>query len=253
MKESLNSHDPLESLGAHLSEGEKPIVACIGIESEHEESLPQDMSVIWQNGKPENAVNVDYYDSVSEKMAKGMVSGGRYEYVISGIDARDKYSSDLYSCLGLVVVGRDIGTGKDVSLMLHAPLYKKDELEAESGQVQAYAEDLDLVIGEMKEQCEPGSIDAVLFGGSVSALNYDEDAELYHQSAEFIDRHVASVLGFKPVHVGGPKTPMIDSLHLDESVAGRGDIAYFDTDERKFYAIRPDYMEGTQQLPKQGK
>jgi len=80
-------------------------------------------------------------------------------YVISPVDDTDKYSKSYRNCTGLIVTGKEKGTGKNISFMSHqSPLIFSWKMPS------GFQEDLAKQIQEIKDRCEDGTIDAVIVG-----------------------------------------------------------------------------------------
>lgn len=93
---------------------EEPIMTCVGTLSDFDDTLPEDFRGILEREKTDhdahidgpNIDNVSFKADTKDKEQAGLISSGPYQYVMSPVDSKDKFSSGFYSCLGLVVVGK---------------------------------------------------------------------------------------------------------------------------------------------------
>ncbi|MFA6190438.1 MAG: hypothetical protein WC711_02970 [Candidatus Staskawiczbacteria bacterium] len=197
----------------HLAEGVKPIIACVGTKEQYGEQVSEITQM---------AVNVDYYadsSNIDEDWYKN--EGTRPGYVISAIDEFPKFTEKLYGCTSLVAVGIDSKTGKEVSFLTHQDSYRTIN--------EPFQKDLEKRLRELKMQCREGTIDVVIVGGELNPKKMK--AMFYQESLEALSSVVEKSFGFSPVVACGPKEP------------GSGfdyDNAYFDTENRRLYMIRPE-------------
>jgi len=142
------------------------------------------------------------------------------DVAISGINEHPKYSTGYYSCIGCVVIGKT-KAGKNISLMTH-------QLGMEQGKTkQEFKQDLEHFLS----QVEPGTVDAVLFGGEfdMSYKKWREDpAPLYIRQIESSASIMRDVLGFDPTVLAGPASGSY--RYVDAAV---------DTETRRMWIIRP--------------
>ena len=199
----------------HLNEGIQPIMTCVGIrQRENYENLHLLRMDI--GDRSTRGYKVNFFASEKTLEEKGFKSAGKKTYVISPIDSLNKYSEKIYDCTGLVVIGHDRRTGRDVSFLSHQDpgmfLAKKRS---------QFILDIEDRLGEIMEYCEPGTIDAVVVGGNKTIKGE------YEESIELLTEEVEKTLGFKPVVIAGPKLGV------------NHDTVLFDTDKRRLYFFRP--------------
>ena len=213
----------------HLAEGFKPIMACVGTKKQFGEEISaiKDIENVGEN--------INFYAEVKELDEKEQKHSGEYTYVISSINENSKYSEDFQECTSLVIVGRDVKTGKEISFLTHQfPVRFLDDKKRE------FEEHMRASLEDFKKKCVPGSIDAVIAGGFIASDDlkesddnteqnkyYQQSRVAYERSLEMLKGVVKENLGFMPDVVSGVK-------------GGGFDKIYFDTAERKLYVIRPD-------------
>ena len=106
------------SKSEHLSPWIKPIVACLGIPDEFRQ-FPGDEQVAFGIGASNGRLHdVDYYGDPADHEKQNFKNNGRGSYVISSVDALDKFSKEFRDCTGLVVAGRQ-KNGEDISFLSH--------------------------------------------------------------------------------------------------------------------------------------
>jgi len=196
----------------HLTEGFRPIMACVGSEEEYGDEIKKlkDLEIV--------SHDIDFEANPSSLKEKGFKSAGHKSYVISPIDERPKFTKHLFDCTALIVVGREIGTQTELSFLTH-----QNPKEFLYFQKKAFVKHLTERLKELKEKCSEGSIDVVIAGG-----NLREDALVYQQSLQILDSVVQETCGFEPLVISGPKE------------AQGSDKIYFDTQTRRAYIVRPD-------------
>ena len=173
--------------------------------------------------------NVDFYLKPEASQERGFENGGEESYVISPVDAFDKYSKKFFNCTGLIIAGRKKGTDKNVSFMSHQnPHYFLLPKGLK------FSGDLERKVQEIKEQCDDGTIDAVIVGGSYAEVkeikapdpNRNMYIEEYIKSINFLSEIVEKELGFEPLVITGPKT------------IPAGDSVFYDNENRKLLLTR---------------
>lgn len=213
----------------HLREGVSPIVACVG----NSEDFKYDGKINWiLSGKPINYAHDIAFGAKPEELKRDVFefkNDGHESYVISPVDSIDKYSKNYHDCTGVIITGKEKGTGKNISFMSHQdPSYF---LGAHS---QKFPEDLTNQIQELKKRCEGGTIDAVIFGGryakgknyEVSNPGRDLFIEEYKKSIRFLSENIKSLVGFEPLVIVGPKTEP------------GADTVFYDNDTRRLFLVR---------------
>lgn len=215
-----NRHD-------HLKKGVTPIMACIGTAEDFGQQY-----LILDNHKydSENVTNVNWDNPFVNESFKHC---GFNSYTISGIDASFKCSEGFYRCTGIVVVGLDKETGKNISFMTHQDpkkiLYESND---------QFDKDLSDRLKDLLTRSEKGTVDAVIFGGNVSSYIGVEDSTAninYRDSIKKLSCILRERLGFNPLIITGPKNrPLKGTPHA------HFDSVFFDTDHRRLFIIRPE-------------
>ena len=204
-------------------------MACIGTAEDYKSDLKIGGLIYYENFPP-NTHDVDFDENPLELKSKGFKNAGVDSYVISSADSFDKYSGRFADCTGVVVVGRDKITGENISFLSHQnPDYFLILPDY-------FTRDFRERINEIKERCEPGTLDAVIFGGRYAKVrefndsdpNSDMFIEDYKKSINFLAKEVKDLLGFESAVIAGPKT---------EPFPG-GDKVFYDNEHRKIYLIR---------------
>lgn len=212
----------------HLKFGEKQIIACLINGDTENPNQKRDMvkSLSLEGDQIQNVNFNGVYDDLKKD---GYITGKTdHSYVISPVSESNKFSEGYVNCTGIVVSGKDKITGKYISFLTHQnPRYFLSALKDE------FVSDLQNRIREIKERCEDGTIDALVFGGMYDDLDPNGlISEKYDESIELIIGEVKKSLGFVPQILNGPK--------IDNLFGGIGkDNFYFDNEKRKAYFIRP--------------
>jgi len=223
------------NLREHLKEGVKPIMVCIG--------TPEDFS--GQDLESVVSFGVDWKNGTYQSGQKGeFFTAGPTTYVISAIDDKDKFTEGLNRCTSLVVSGTDKETKKNISFLTHQPpgmisfmkeyIFADEVKKERTKEMYPFLDDLRIQLLKMKEKCEPGTIDAVIVGGSDGKLTPVDLTEQrkkmndYLLSVEILKEKVEQVLGFNPREVNGPKKD------------GGQDKVRFDNEHRGLYFVRSD-------------
>ncbi len=108
----------VKNLSEHLKEGVKPIVTCLGTPKDYEDA-PGYKFPDGQGSATATNVDTIYNPNSPEKVNLNVLNAGQETYAISMIDSLDKYSKGFICCTGLVVVGKDKVTGKNISFLTH--------------------------------------------------------------------------------------------------------------------------------------
>jgi hypothetical protein len=230
-----------------------PIITCIGTRSDFEKSLPENFQKMLDGEDSRSAYptdpnidNVSYHASTNDKEKAGLLSDGPYQYVMSPVDSKDKYSSGFYGCLGLVVVGKDKETNENISTMLHTPLYDPND-DTEGSVLAKFITSLDEQLSIIKNNSLEGSIDSVIVGGLIQETYGDLDLENYSKTKDFISIRVQRSLGILPESVGGPKM-MLDEKRRKDDFEDKiqnpqSDSIYFENKTRRLFLLRPEYTK----------
>ena len=221
--EKLNVPKPVETpISSHLAKGVKPIVVCVEKEADWQGALSFDLEPVLNI---DNVENVDWYAEPSVLKSKGFLNAGKDTYVISTIGDANKFSERFSRCLGLVAVGKDKVTGKNISFLSH-----QDPLKILSKNKDEFIKDLEQRLVELKSKCEPGTIDSVIIGGTYYQSDDFNDVEnRYVSSIKLLGEEVKINLGFEPNIINGPKTSNYEEL----------DRIFYDNTNRRLYFVRP--------------
>ncbi len=158
----------------------------------------------------------------------------RREFNASSIDSRDKFSPGYVNCTGLVVVGRKKGTNENIALLTHQfPAWGSGE-ESKSNRVALHK-----ILSSFKKQVEEGTIDTVIFGGTIdpSSRGANTTKEKYTRNylkeVEGVRTIVQNTLGVMP-HI--PVGPVREAEKPDGGAVFTH--VFFDTALRRFFIIR---------------
>lgn len=234
MNEALKVFNRLE----HLKEGIRPIFGCVGT-----------LDDFWKSrfspeGKMPSFViddlqNVDWKKGTYKSGKSGALTAGPGTYIISAIDDANKFSELYRRCTGLLVAGIEKGTDRKISFLTHQdPVVflhaKKDE----------YINHLQQRLKEMKNKCESGTVDAVIFGGKYYSHDEEEDSfaqQRYDESVKVIGEEIKKNFGFEPTISNGPKIYANDRLEKDDF--------FYDNENRNFFLVRPKVNSNTRDFP----
>ncbi|MFA6006773.1 MAG: hypothetical protein WC764_03555 [Candidatus Paceibacterota bacterium] len=221
----------------HLNPDIKPIMACLGDWWDYKE---QPGPTLHLSNMVENVIRTElaerenklielsFYADPKKLTEKRIKNAGEKSYVISPVDGRDKLSKEYADCTGLVVTGQDKELGVDISFLTHQnPTFflKSDENKNK------FIADLSNSLTEIKERCEPGTIDAVIFSGSylpgISPHTGNSYQKVHDESTALITNVVKEGLGFKP------------SIMVEPKASHGRDDAYYENATRRLFMIRP--------------
>lgn len=218
--------NPLKS--EHLKEDVQPIIACTMSDVEFEESLND---FVEQFGDSTETVNVKYGEGGNELVKQGFKIIEYGLSVISPIDDRNKMSFEYANCIGVVAVGVDKETGKNISFQTHQNLRSFGQFKKST------IRDLVGSLNKLKSKCVEETIDIVIVGGCYTTKVIEMNGRTrrdtsgqddYAESINFISEQVKSVFGFEPVVLSGPKM-----FNGTEKI-------FFDNENRRLYSIRPE-------------
>lgn len=237
----MKKPEPINPLkNEHLKEGIKPIIG--GVYDRH--NLDRDTEYFLDNFKRE-AEFVNFGAGEKNLKENRMLNSGKDTYVISPCDSKNKYSLSYLDCTGVVVVGLDKETGKNVSFLSHQnPESFLNDEEVRSKFKKDLLSDLDT----MYSRCLPNTIDIVVFGGKKETdlpipddnfkIGFDNIDEFmkgpyddYAKSLRFLNFVISQKVGFSPVAMIGPSDNFKTPYH--------GLSVYFDNENRRLYMLRP--------------
>jgi hypothetical protein len=215
MQEGLNITEPIK-------DKEGPVIACIGSSEDfgfkESEERRESLGLV-------NVKNVDQESAIYDG-EKEPLTVGPSTYIISPIDGSNKFSENFYRCTGLIVVGIDKKTGKNISFLSH-----QDPLEFLYDYKDKFIDQLKQQLTEIEKRCRQGTVSTVIVGGryfSDDELNDRQVIQSYNDSIKLLGTIVEEVLKYEPTVINGPKT------HKNEK-----DDIYFDNKNRRLYFIRP--------------
>lgn len=220
---------------SHLNEGIKPIYVSLmsTYPSEFNVYTFVDIYNVVDEFKDDlRTHNINWADKEVNLDSKKYLHAGLQSYVISSIDEDRKFSKGFHACTGLVVVGVDKNIGKNISFITHQfPI----ALSNEDKKVK-FLSDLNTKLMEMRDRCIPGTVDAVVVGGSYVKDKESDDYPMvlkyYPMSVDLSSDGVRNIFGFEPMIVNGPKDSRFLNGELNE------DSIYFDTNQRRLYFVR---------------
>ncbi len=212
---------------SHLKKSSDRIIVCLDEAESEKLTTEQKLEQFSFNvGESQNSdLNSDYAKMREHGFTTGSIDKS---FIISPISSANKLSKEYVNCTGLIVVGKDKETGKNISFLTHQnPRYFLGAAKEE------FISALESKLSEMKNRCEEGTIDAIAYGGMYDDLDHDSIiSEKYLESEQLIKNEVVKVLNFKPEFVNGPK---IDNLF---GKIGKDEM-YFKNETRQAYFIRP--------------
>lgn len=243
MNEQITSKIPKIEKIKHLTEGVKPIMTGIGtfkdfgfkkpIDKKGEISESLNIAEVEKSLGLINLKNLDQ-DAGTYDGKEDALSGGPATYAISPIEESNKFSENFHRCLGLVVIGIDKITGKNISLLGHFDPIKMQSTE------DVLRMDLEQRLMEMKVRCKENTVDAVIMGGryySDYEIDFHQMEQMYGDSVKLLGTEVEEMFGFKPSVINGPKTTK------DQ------DSIFVDTENRRAYLMRPEVNQSTGDFP----
>jgi hypothetical protein len=208
----------------HLKNGEQPIIACVGIDEQHDIERKEIDAII------KKGTDVNFYLRGEELQKSNLKNSGEMTSVISQVDNTSKFTENLYNCTSLVAVGREINSQQNISLLTHNHIVEPSATGYDPIKEESFISSCRESLEELKGRCLEGSIDIIIAGGefqtgkkgSYRTKNLND----YQKALEILSRVVFDVLGFEPIVVCGPKDSDRDNV-------------YFDTASRRLYIIRP--------------
>ncbi|MCK9351917.1 MAG: hypothetical protein M0P76_03945 [Candidatus Pacebacteria bacterium] len=197
-KFQLNTPETVSS-----AESRKRIIACIGTGASYLDEKEQS-----QFKTKEDAPNVLFVDFRGDERSfseLNITNHGEQSYMISPLDTEDKRSKEYVNCTGIAGVGKEKASDKSVSFLSHqCPTWFLSDAKNQ----QIFLDDLDKILSEMKERCDTGTIDVVIFGGnyiSGTSMNSEHTRQRYTESIQTLSQKIHDILGFEPVVITEPK------------------------------------------------
>jgi len=136
--------------------------------------------------------------------AEGFKDAGVESYLISPIGERSWFSDRYMSCTGVIAIGRDATTGKELSFLSHQdPNYF---VEGDKDKRETFSRALDDSLKELGTRAEKDSIEVLLVGGNfnpaASVRDYTHDQ--YKKSIQKLRQIIQQSMGFDPKVLTGP-------------------------------------------------
>ncbi|HNW71705.1 MAG TPA: hypothetical protein PKZ36_00145 [Candidatus Paceibacterota bacterium] len=204
-KYSLNKTEKINPIKyEYLRDGVKPITSCL--------------------------CNKDELDAETKEMIENYKKNADGVSKISECNDHNKWSEESFLyCTGTIISGIEKNTNKNISIMIHRNPSKFLEYHTNNTDVirENFLKKISESIKDIKERCEPKTIDCVIFGGN------DGD-DLYKKSITILGEICSKELGFEPVVLTGPK---ISSEIINKERLNFTDI-YFDNDNRRIFVVR---------------
>lgn len=213
---------------SEIKKGFKPIIACIVDPESLDSSTKKTLLLIEKNGQ-----FIDWDAEEPFWKENNISNAGKESYVLSECNDRDKYSKRYQNCIGIVVVGEEVGSDRQISIMSHqCPRKIVGDIK------EKFIKDLIEKIEEIKSRSKEGSVDVVIFGGQIR--NYNDFVILgkhikryndfyYKESIELLNKIFTRKLNLKPTVMTGP------NQHPRE---GPTEV-HFDTQNRRLFIFRP--------------
>jgi hypothetical protein len=186
----------------HLREDIRPIERQIKKLADSDEKLEDIQDQMEDDDKIHN-VDLDGGDLDSLKK-NGFKNDGIASYLISPISEIDWFSDHLLSCTGVVAIGKDKVTGKEISFLSHQdPGYF---IDGEDDKPEIFSRELKESLEELKLRSQSDTVEVILLGGNYSNTYEKEDYQKKHykQSIEKLRQIVHDSLGFDPKVLTGP-------------------------------------------------
>jgi len=197
-----------------LKEGFKPIMVCIVSPESLDSSTREAISLIEKDGQC-----IDWWGKKPELEENHISNAGEKTYVISDCNDKNKYSKRYQNCTGIIIVGEEKESNRQISIMSHQNPGKFLKEKKEN-----FIEDLTKKVEDIKNKSKNESLDVVIFGGILELTDYFR----YKDSISFLNE-ILTKFNLKPVVMTGPN---------ENYIYGATDV-YFDTQNRRLFIIRP--------------
>jgi hypothetical protein len=174
---------------------------------------------------------VDFEGGDLEAMkAEGFKDAGIGSYLISPIGERNWFSDRYMSCTGVVAIGRDVLTGKEISFLSHQdPNYFVD---GDKDKREMFSRALGDSLRALEARSEKDSVEVLLVGGNFNpktASGGDYKHDQYKRSIQALDQIVQGLTGFDPRVLAGPNN------HV-----GSETVVVVETQKRKIWIDRSE-------------
>lgn len=169
----------------------------LGLDGLFSSSMAQQESMMNEFAKKNHVEVVDWFANKNDLKERDQKNGGLRTYVISDINSKNKLSESYQICTGLALTAQKRDQkGNYMSIMSHSNPLEVLRHKWTNG----YFSDLEDSISELKELAEPGTIDAVIYGGMAKSLHntLEENGKRqnYIDSILKLGKFVSEQLGF---------------------------------------------------------
>lgn len=162
--------------------------------------------------------------------AEGFKDAGVGSYLISSIGERDWFSDRYMSCTGVVAIGRDAATGKEISFLSHQdPNYFVD---GDKDKIEKFSAALSDSLKELGARSEKDSVEVLLVGGNFdphAAGGGDYKHDQYKRSIRALDQIIQGLTGVSPRVLTGPNNRV-----------GSETVVVVETQKRKIWIDRSE-------------
>ncbi len=164
------------------------------------------------NVPPIQVQNESFEDKEGESMwidfqsgddAEGIKSAGMETYVISPVTEKNLFSDKYLNCTGVVGIGKDKLSGKEVAFISHQDpeyfVHKGPEYS------EKFKNDLKETLNELVARSESGTVEVVIFGGKIDPDNSESKKSVeYVKSIDILNGIIRDSVGRSPAIVSGP-------------------------------------------------
>lgn len=180
---------------------------------------------------------VDYYGDPESLDALGQKHVEEPSYVISSISEAPKSLEQYANCTGVVAVGRDKDTGRNISFLSH-----QNPDTTTGDHLEIFTVDFLGSLEELQERSESGSIDVAIFGGWTEGQNnqFDTDKQFeksYRRAITVLGNIIQQTVSVDATVLLGPS--VVWSADGGDNPGNHDVRVVFDTEKRRLYMIRP--------------
>lgn len=144
-----------------------------------------------------------WLDFQSGDDAEGIKSAGEETYVISPVTEQNLFSDKYLNCTGVVGIGRDKASGKEIAFISHQDpeyfLNKGPEF------TERFESDLKTTLSELLILSEDNTVEVVVFGGNIDSTDPASKKTVdYAQSLGVLNSVIRNVIGREPTVIKEP-------------------------------------------------
>ena len=152
--------------------------------------------------EPENVMWIDFQ---SGDDAEGVKSAGVETYVISPITEQDLFSDKYLNCTGVVGIGRDKASGKEIAFISHQdPKYFINKGPEFTGK---FVNDLKSTLNELIARSVKDTVEVVIFGGKIDPAKPESKVTIeYQKSKDILNSTAREVIGKDPTVINEPSS-----------------------------------------------